>query len=319
MKGCKHCQDHLPSNVKEPMVAKQLPDRPFQQIAADFAYHGGKEFLIVVDCKTDWPDIVEFGRDCSAEKLIEALRGQFCRTAVPDVLWSDGGPQFTSHKLQQFLDAWGVIHKTSSPRYPQSNGKIEATVKSMKKLISAAWSGRSVSWEKLCRSLLQYRNTPCRKDGLSPARKLYGTPVQDHLPAHRRSFAEEWQRSSVEVDKSRTRTQQESESYYNQRAHQLPDIVVGSNVALQDPTTKQWNIYGTVTAVGPHRRYFVKTQSGRVLIRNHRFLRRRVPVSIGMHHEDAAEEPNHPQPATGPRRPNRVRKRPNRLIEHLPH
>ena len=65
VKGCKHCQDHLPSNVKEPMVAKQLPDRPFQQIAADFAYHGGKEFLIVVDCKTDWPDIVEFGRDCS--------------------------------------------------------------------------------------------------------------------------------------------------------------------------------------------------------------------------------------------------------------
>ena len=72
---------------------KQLPDRPLQQIAADFAYHGGKEFLIVVDCKNDWPDIMKVGRYCLAEKLIEALRSQLCCTAV---LWSDGGPQFTS-------------------------------------------------------------------------------------------------------------------------------------------------------------------------------------------------------------------------------
>lgn len=31
----------------------------------------------------------------------------------------------------------------------------------------------------LCRALLQYHNTPSRKDGFSPAQKLYGRPVQD--------------------------------------------------------------------------------------------------------------------------------------------
>lgn len=68
-----HCQDHLPSNAKEPMVSKQILDRPFQQIAADFASYGGKQFLILVDCKTDWPDIIEVGKDTTRAKLTTTL------------------------------------------------------------------------------------------------------------------------------------------------------------------------------------------------------------------------------------------------------
>ena len=184
VRGCKHCQDHLPSQPKEPLMLKSLPERPFQQIAADFASHAGHNFLIIVDCKTDWPDIIEVGKDMMAMKLSASLRDHFCRTAVPDLIWSDGGPQFTSQHLATFLRDWGVSHEVSSPHYPQSNGKAEARVKSMKKLISAAWTGRSVDWTKLSRALLQYRNTPTRKDGISPAQKLFGHPVQDTLPAH---------------------------------------------------------------------------------------------------------------------------------------
>jgi len=43
--------------------------------------------------------------------------------------------------------------------------------------------------EKLCKALLQYHNTPSAHDGLSPAQKLFGHPVQDTLSAHSRSFA----------------------------------------------------------------------------------------------------------------------------------
>lgn len=122
--------DHLPSNVKEPMISKPVPERPFQQIAADFGSYGGRKFLIIVDCMTDWPDIVDMGKDTSAVKLTATLRDHFCHAAAPDLLWSDGGPQFTSSELKP----WGVPHSVSSPHYPQSNGKVEATVKSMKKL-----------------------------------------------------------------------------------------------------------------------------------------------------------------------------------------
>ena len=90
---------------------------------------------------------------------------------------------------------WDFVHKVSSPHNPQSNGKAEATVKSMKKLLHTCWIGRSLDHEKFCRALLQYRNTPSRKDGLSTAQKLlFGHPVQDILPAHHHAFLLEWQR-----------------------------------------------------------------------------------------------------------------------------
>ena len=120
-------------------MPKCLPQRPFQQIAVDFASYAGHNFLILVNCKTDWPDIIEVGKDMTATKLSALLRDHFCRTAVPDLIWSDGGPQFTSQHLATFLRDWGLSHVISSPHYPQSNGKAEAVVKSMKRLISATW------------------------------------------------------------------------------------------------------------------------------------------------------------------------------------
>ena len=41
---------------------------------------------------------------------------------------------------------------------------------------------------KIYRALLQYRNTPSNKDGLSPAQKLFGQPIQDTLSAHALPF-----------------------------------------------------------------------------------------------------------------------------------
>ena len=150
----------------------------------------------------------------------------------------------------------------------------------MKKLIRAVWTGRYLDDSKLVRALLQYRNTPSRKDGLSPAQKLYGHPIQDTLPAHRRAFSPEWQRSSLEAEKRALNVRETVELSYNNHARTLPEVTMGAHVALQNSETKHWGIYRTVTAIGPHRRYFVKTQSGRVLVRNRRFLRRHVPISL---------------------------------------
>ena len=167
--NCRQCQDHLPSNNKEPIIQKPQPSRPFQEVAVDLCSYAGQDYLIMVDCHTDWPDIIPMTHNTTTSQITTALRQAFCRTAIPDVLWSDGGPQFTSHHFRQFALQWGFIHKTSSPHYPQSNGKIESAVKSMKKIIYTAWNSRSLDHNKLCRALLHYRNTPSHKDGLSPA------------------------------------------------------------------------------------------------------------------------------------------------------
>ena len=54
--------------------------------------------------------------------------------------------------------------------------------------------------EKLCKALLQYWNTSSARDGLSPAQKLFGNPVQDTISAHPRSYISEWENSIEEVE-----------------------------------------------------------------------------------------------------------------------
>ena len=272
---CKQCQETLPSQPQEPLLLKPRPTRPFQEIAIDFCTYGGQQFLVIVDCYTDWPEIVQMGKNTTTSHLITALLDTFCRSGAPDVIWSDQGPQFMSHSFQTFAKEWGFKHITSSPTYPQSNGKAESAVKSMKKIIEGAWVRHCLDKDRLARALLQYRNTPSRRDGLSPARKLFGKPIQDTLPAHYRAFAPQWQKAPVEDD---VPNDPKIEEYYNQHAHTLPELTIGTNVAIQNSTTKRWDIYGVVTAIGPHRRYHIKTSNGRVLVRNRRYIRRRLPV-----------------------------------------
>ena len=61
-------------------------------------------------------------------------------------------------------------------------------------------NGHFLDHGKFCCALFQYRNTPSNKDGLSQAQKLYGSPTQDTLPAHHRSFSQEWQRKAEETE-----------------------------------------------------------------------------------------------------------------------
>ena len=116
--SCKLCQDSLPSHQKEPTAFKTTPNRPFQEIAADFCSHAGQQYLIMVDYFSDWPEIIPMKTSTTTTKLVLSLKSSFCRTGVPDKVWTDQGPQFTSQAFQDFAKQWGIEHVTSSPRYP---------------------------------------------------------------------------------------------------------------------------------------------------------------------------------------------------------
>ena len=119
--ACAQCQDHLPSK--------------------DLCSHAGRNYLVWVDCYSDWPIIAPMHNNTTATHLTAVCIEILGQTAVPDILWTDRGPQFTSGVFQNFLHQWGVQHRRSTPHYPQRNGKAEATVKAMKKIIRAAWIG----------------------------------------------------------------------------------------------------------------------------------------------------------------------------------
>ena len=184
----------------------------------------------------------------------------------------------------------------------------------MKRIIKGTWTGHQMDQGKLARGLLQYRNTPSRRDGTSPAQKLFGKPIQDTLPAHHFVFNQPSQKCSKDTfDDTSTSSNQQ---YYNRRAHPLPEIHIGTNVAIQNPLTKQWDIYGVVTHIGPYRQYHVKLINGRVLVRNRRFIRCRVPA-IPFRPSEVHVPPAEPPSPPPLRRSSRLRKQPIRYADEF--
>ena len=274
--SCQLCQDHLPAHPKEPLIQKPKPLRPFQEIAVDYCTYGGQQFLIIVDCFTDWSEIIPMGQNTQTHRLITALRQTFCHTAAPDTLWSDGGPQFTANIFKIFATQWRFTHRISSPRYPQSNGKIEATVKSMKKILAASWDHRYINYAVPFFNIAIH--LPAKTDSPQPRSCLVIL-----FRIHSQHTADPLRQSGRRVSKrqnSKLLRHWNSQRPSTTHARSLPGIHIGSPVALQNHQTKLWDVYGTVVAIGPHRRYHVKTHSGRVLVCNRRFLRRRIPASL---------------------------------------
>ena len=68
-------------------------------------------FVFGLDCVkyVNFGNLVQDG-DTKAE-------GSFSRFGVPDELYTDNGPQYSSWEFKQFSKEWGFIHKTSSPGF----------------------------------------------------------------------------------------------------------------------------------------------------------------------------------------------------------
>ena len=60
--------------LESPSQARQ-PSHPFQEITVNFCCYGGQTYLIIVDCFTDWPDIIPMGHNTTSS---DVLRKSFC-------------------------------------------------------------------------------------------------------------------------------------------------------------------------------------------------------------------------------------------------
>ncbi len=125
----------------------------------------------------------------------------------------------------------------SSPHFHQSNGVAEAGVKSMKKLIAGSFTSNSFDINKFGQSLVLFRNTAI-SGGQSPAQIVFHRPMRDCLPAHRRSFAAEWQKDAEILKKRARRAKELRTEHYNRRAHPFPPLQVGNAVVIEAPDLK---------------------------------------------------------------------------------
>ena len=116
--------------------------------------------------------------DKTAKEVILKLKAHFARHGIPDRVVSDNGPPFNSQDFVQFAKTFGFEHVTSSPGYPQSNGKAESAVKAAKTLMKKALDSKTDPYL----ALLELRNIPGEKVKSSPAQRLFGRRTRTSVP-----------------------------------------------------------------------------------------------------------------------------------------
>ncbi|XP_022792746.1 uncharacterized protein K02A2.6-like [Stylophora pistillata] len=157
---------YRPAQAREELQPHELPSRPRQKIAADLFVIGQQTFLIMVGYWSSFFEVVEIHRK-TAQAVITQFKVQFARHGIPEVLISDNGPEFDNQEFKNFSTDWQFEHRSSSPRYPHANGKVE-NVKTCKGLLLKAKEDKRDPLS----AILAWRNTPSEGFSTSPVQRL---------------------------------------------------------------------------------------------------------------------------------------------------
>lgn len=186
VKACEHCQKYQKTQRHEPLVPTPLPDRPWQQVAADLCEFDGHTFLIVVDYYSRFMEISKLQKITS--DVVKELKVIYARFGIPEVLVTDNGPQFASAEFKMFVSRYGFSHVTSSPYHPQANGAAERAVQTAKCIL------RQDDPEL---ALMSYRSTPTSSTEFSPSQLLKGREIRTTLPQLARQLQPKWPEHAV--------------------------------------------------------------------------------------------------------------------------
>ena len=250
---CPACvKEHTPR--KEPLMPTDLPDYPWQKIGTDLFFMNGANYLVAVDYFSRYLETIKL-KSTTSGNIIEGLKSFFSRHGIPEIVFSDNGPQYSSCEFAEFASLYNFQHVTSSPVFPQSNGQAERTVQTAKRLLKNAKDPYM--------ALLTYRSTPLAWCNLSPAELLMGRHLRTTLPQIDDQLRPQWKYLET-FRKQNSEFKQKQKSAYDRRhrTNSLPPIA---------DDTKVWVLGGQTTIPGQihsqantPRSYIVNTPGGQI-------------------------------------------------------
>ena len=262
--NCQTCQKFQRNQQKEPMISSEVPELPYQFVGTDLFEFEGKQYLVTVDYYSDFFEL-DYLHNQTAKEVIHKLKAHFARHGIPETVTSDNGPCYDSHEFTEFAEDYGFEHVTSSPGYPQANGKAEAAVKSAKTLMKKAKESKTDPYL----ALLELRNIPGEKVKSSPAQRLFGRRTRTKVPVSKKLLKP---KIVTDVEQQLIDRKQSQAKYYNRGTHELIELKPGQQVMFKAPRSNKW-VKATVNNQVDIRSYQIRTEDGRVFRRNRRHLR----------------------------------------------
>ena len=129
MEQCSTCTAWGVKQQKEMLRPHEAPKLPGEKIGIDLFHFNDRDYMVTVEYLSNFWEVDHLEKTQS-KNVIPKPKTHFARYGIPDILYSDNGPQYSFSKACDFN------HKTQSPEYTQSNEKVELTVKTAKRLMA---------------------------------------------------------------------------------------------------------------------------------------------------------------------------------------
>ena len=263
IESCAVCSAHQVAQQKEPLMFYPAPARPWEVLGVDIFTIADADYLITVDYLTGWFEVDRLQAKASGN-IIYCLKQHFARLGLPLQVISDNVP-FASKDFRLFAQRYEFKHTTSSPRYSQSNGRVEAAVKTAKRIMIKAGETNTDPFL----ALLEFRNTPSEQLGPSPAQLMFNRRTRTLLPtANRLLDTPSASAASVALTKAKER----QAVYYNRGAKERPPLSIGDTVRVKFNDRPNWK-KAEIAEVLPHRSYNVRFEDGTVRRRTSKHVR----------------------------------------------
>ena len=173
---------HTPS---VPLKPNFLPERPWQNLHADFKGPIGEKYYldVVIDQYPKYPE-VDIVSSTSFSKLEPCLDRIIVTHGIPEQLTTDNGSPYFSDEMAWYAKRMGFKHHPVTPKDPQSNWFAESFVKLLCKLVHTTTAKGKDPKRELHNYLLQYRATLHTTMGESLVEVLFGRKFYTKLPQY---------------------------------------------------------------------------------------------------------------------------------------
>jgi len=222
-------------------------------VGTDLFYHKGKPYLLVTDYYSRYPEIALLTNEQS-KSTITHLKSIFARHGIPEMVFSDNGPQYSSKEFKQFAQNYGFQSVTSSPTYPRANGAAERMVKTIKAILEKS--------EDPYLGLLAYRTSPIN-GGFSPSQLLMNRKLRTDVPQTNYPLTTGADHMHFQKCNSLYKVKMKESHDQRARVRNLSSLKEGQPVYIRDLKR-----HGTVKEVLPGRSYIVESDNDMGVRRN---------------------------------------------------
>ena len=230
---CETCTQFQVQNAATPLTPTPTPSHPWQMCTLQIFHLEGADYIICSDfySKMILIQCLPTGQS-NTTKVILLLKEMFSEHGMPEILCSENGPQYASVEFADFCTSWHIIHETSSPHYPQSNGFAESCGKSVKHACQhAKCSGANPQL-----TLLALRATPIEAKLPSPPELLYQCQLTTTIPAKIHNTDQ----AALQVCEWIATHSDPFKSQVDKHCQYLAPLYAGQLVAMYDNLCKIW-------------------------------------------------------------------------------